>query len=64
MTRTAIVTGSASGIGAATVQELQRRGYRTVGIDMAAATEPPSSPEHLAIRADVTDEARDRKSVV
>ena len=58
MTRTAIITGSASGIGAATVAELARRGYRTVGIDMAAATEPPSSPEHLAIRTDVTDEAR------
>jgi 3-oxoacyl-[acyl-carrier protein] reductase len=58
MTRTAIVTGSASGIGAATVAELARRGYRTVGIDKAAATEPLNSPEHLAIRADVTDEAR------
>ena len=58
MTRTAIVTGSASGIGAATVAELARRGYRTVGIDRAAATEPLNSAEHLAIRADVTDEAR------
>ena len=58
MTRTAIVTGSASGIGAATVAELARRGYRTVGIDKATATEPLNSPEHLAIRADVTDEAR------
>ena len=58
MTRTAIVTGSASGIGAATVAELARRGYRTVGIDMAAEAAPQSSAEHLAIRADVTDEAR------
>ena len=57
MTRTAIVTGSASGIGAATVAELARRGYRTVGIDMAAEAAPQSSAEHLAIRADVTDEA-------
>ena len=56
-TRTAIVTGSASGIGAATVAELARRGYRTVGIDMAAEAAPQSSAEHLAIRADVTDEA-------
>ena len=31
--RTAIVTGSASGIGAATVLQLARQGYRTVGID-------------------------------
>jgi NAD(P)-dependent dehydrogenase (short-subunit alcohol dehydrogenase family) len=58
MTRTAIVTGSASGIGAATVAELARRGYRTVGIDMAAEAPPADSAQHLAIRADVTDEAR------
>ena len=58
MTRTAIVTGSASGIGAATVAELARRGYRTVGIDIAAEAVPQGSAEHLAIRADVTDEAR------
>lgn len=32
--RTAIVTGSASGIGAATVLELARLGYRTVGLDI------------------------------
>ena len=56
-TRTAIVTGSASGIGAATVAELARRGYRTVGIDMAAEAVPQSSADHVAIRADVTDEA-------
>ena len=35
--RTAIVTGAASGIGAATVLELARQGYRTVGIDINAA---------------------------
>ena len=58
MTRTAIVTGSASGIGAATVQELQRRGYRTVGIDVAAEASPFDSAQHRAIRADVTDEPR------
>ena len=34
--RTAIVTGAASGIGAATVLELARQGYRTVGIDINA----------------------------
>ena len=58
MTRTAIITGSASGIGAATVQELQRRGYRTVGIDKAAETAATEPARHLAIRADVTDEPR------
>ena len=56
-TRTAIVTGSASGIGAATVAELARRGYRTVGIDMASEAAPQGRADHLAIRADVTDEA-------
>jgi len=66
MTRTAIVTGAASGIGAATVLELARQGYRTVGIDLALdgardtareATRLNAQPHH-AIQADVTDEAR------
>lgn len=56
--RTAIVTGSASGIGAATVLELQRQGYRTVGIDKASEALGLAADRHLAIRADVTDEAR------
>lgn len=68
--RTAIVTGSASGIGAATVLELARLGYRTVGIDInlpgAQATAHKaehlhangSAPGHLALHADVTDEPR------
>ena len=56
MTRTAIVTGSASGIGAATVAELQRQGYRTVGFDKAAETAHVAADRHLSIRVDVTDE--------
>jgi len=62
--RTAIVTGSASGIGAATVLELARQGYRTVGIDVkdvavqAVASEAVqiNGLEHMAICVDVTDE--------
>jgi NAD(P)-dependent dehydrogenase (short-subunit alcohol dehydrogenase family) len=62
--RTAIVTGAASGIGAATLLALAREGYSTVGIDIArdgaeavtreAATNPGT--RHLAIVADVSDE--------
>ena len=66
MTRTAIVTGAASGIGAATVLELARQGYRTVGIDIALEGARATAREatqlnaerHHAIHADVTDEAR------
>ena len=60
----AIVTGSASGIGAATVLELARQGYRTVGIDIEAEGAKAVAREaakinlldHLAIAADVSDE--------
>jgi NAD(P)-dependent dehydrogenase (short-subunit alcohol dehydrogenase family) len=66
MTRTAIVTGAASGIGAATVLELARQGYRTVGIDIALDGARATAREatqlnaqsHHAIHADVTDEPR------
>ena len=61
--RTAIVTGSASGIGAATVLELARLGYSTVGIDIQLAAAQGVAREaallggrHLAIHADVSDE--------
>jgi NAD(P)-dependent dehydrogenase (short-subunit alcohol dehydrogenase family) len=33
MTRTYVVSGSASGIGAATVQDLRRQGHRVIGVD-------------------------------
>ena len=64
--RTAIVTGSASGIGAATVRELARQGYRTAGIDIAFEGAQATARDaarlhgerHIAIQADVTDEAR------
>ena len=64
--RTAIVTGSASGIGAATVLELARQGYRTVGIDVngdgaqATAIEAAkiNALMHTAFTADVANEAQ------
>lgn len=37
MARTAIITGAASGIGRATKQLLDERGYRTVGVDLAGS---------------------------
>jgi NAD(P)-dependent dehydrogenase (short-subunit alcohol dehydrogenase family) len=60
----AIITGSASGIGAATVLALARLGYDTVGIDIhlagALATARSACElqgKHHALRADVADEA-------
>ena len=61
---TAIVTGSASGIGAATVLELARQGWRTVGIDVNAEGAQAVAEQaaqlngvaHLALCTDVTDE--------
>jgi NAD(P)-dependent dehydrogenase (short-subunit alcohol dehydrogenase family) len=63
--RCAIVTGSASGIGAATVLELARQGYNTVGIDVnfegAVANAEVASQIagcHFGLFADVTDEIK------
>jgi NAD(P)-dependent dehydrogenase (short-subunit alcohol dehydrogenase family) len=64
--RTAIVTGSASGIGAATVLELARQGYRTVGIDIDTEGAQATAIEaarlnrltHSAFGADVSDEPK------
>ena len=60
--RTAIVTGAASGIGAATVTELTTRGYRIACVDRngpgVRAIAAAAGAQHLAIELDVTDEAR------
>jgi NAD(P)-dependent dehydrogenase (short-subunit alcohol dehydrogenase family) len=46
-----VVTGSAGGIGAATVELFQREGAKVVGADIA-----PDPPGDLALQLDVTDE--------
>lgn len=48
----AIVTGGASGIGAATVAELQGRGARVAALDLTV-----DAPADLAVRCDVADDA-------
>ena len=50
----AVVTGAASGIGAATVQELAAQGARIAGIDRRPCTVPDGG---LALTADVSSEA-------
>lgn len=51
--RVVIVTGAASGIGAATVARLQGRGATTIGWDLAA---PDAAAPHTAAAVDVTDD--------
>lgn len=62
-----IVTGSASGIGSATVLALARAGYDTVGIDLQLPTAERvalqaglegAGTRHTAVHADVADEAQ------
>ena len=54
--KTALVTGAASGIGAATARLFARQGARVVGLDVAAAGDPAAlaaGVEHLQV--DITD---------
>jgi NAD(P)-dependent dehydrogenase (short-subunit alcohol dehydrogenase family) len=50
----AVVTGAASGLGAATARALADRGVRVVGLDLAAPADPTPGISYLA--TDVTDE--------
>ena len=54
----ALVTGAASGLGAATVSRLQEAGWTVAGIDL----EPPDAAD-LALVADVSDESAVREAV-
>jgi 2-hydroxycyclohexanecarboxyl-CoA dehydrogenase len=51
MTRVAVISGAASGIGRACAQVMHRSGWRTAGIDLNA------SDTDLSLRADVSDRA-------
>jgi len=61
--RTAVVTGGASGIGAATIALFVERGWNAVVVDRSVEESPTAAPPRDAavkvvrIRADVTDEA-------
>jgi 3-oxoacyl-[acyl-carrier protein] reductase len=56
MSRVAIVTGGASGIGRATAQRLTAQGVRVAVLDLAAEPESvPGSAGELALRVDVSD---------
>ncbi|QMS55824.1 SDR family NAD(P)-dependent oxidoreductase [Kocuria varians] len=60
----AIVTGAASGLGAATAAELVSRGARVVGIDLPAGIEKaPEVDGVIYAAADVTDEQQVRDAV-
>jgi 3-oxoacyl-[acyl-carrier protein] reductase len=63
--KVAIVTGSASGIGAATAVELSRRGWRVV-VNYSKSKEKAEQtvkncPEAIAVQADVGEDAQCRK---
>ncbi len=51
MSKRVIITGAASGIGAATVEKLRARGARVVGLDLNA------DPSHDVLECDVRDQA-------
>jgi 2-keto-3-deoxy-L-fuconate dehydrogenase len=60
----AIITGGASGIGAATADLLQQRGARVALLDRSVSTpDGPDDGSRLALRCDVTDSARVEEAV-
>ncbi|KAA9149894.1 SDR family oxidoreductase [Amycolatopsis acidicola] len=56
----AVVTGGASGIGAAVVRTLRKRGAKVAALDL---TEVPAEDGLLGVRADVTDDAAVRAAI-
>lgn len=55
---TALVTGAASGLGAATAERLAARGARVLGLDLAASIDRAAPPDGVRLHAaDVTSEA-------
>ena len=60
----AIVTGAASGLGAATAAQLIERGAKVVGIDLPGGIEKAPQVEGLTyVAADVTNEEQVRAAV-
>lgn len=60
----ALVTGAASGIGAACVQSLLQRGSAVIGVDLnPAITELHQRPDYLGICGDITDPATVRQAL-
>jgi 2-keto-3-deoxy-L-fuconate dehydrogenase len=61
----AVVTGGASGIGAATVELLLGRGARVACLDRALPTEPGEAggPDRIDLACDVTDDAGVRTAI-
>jgi NAD(P)-dependent dehydrogenase (short-subunit alcohol dehydrogenase family) len=56
---TALVTGAASGLGAATASALAARGVTVLGLDLPAQLEKATAPDGVTLAAaDVTDEAQ------
>ncbi|MEX5304491.1 SDR family oxidoreductase [Kocuria sp. CPCC 205258] len=61
----ALVTGAASGLGAATAAMLAERGVRVFGVDLPASLEDaPDVPGVTRVPADVTDREQVREAVV
>ncbi|MEN2740590.1 SDR family NAD(P)-dependent oxidoreductase [Microbacterium sp. X-17] len=61
---TAVVTGAASGLGAATATALVNAGARVIGLDLAASIEKASPVEGVTlVPADVTDETQVRAAL-
>jgi meso-butanediol dehydrogenase/(S,S)-butanediol dehydrogenase/diacetyl reductase len=61
--KVALVTGSASGIGAATVEVLLRDGWRVVGCDRQEPLVPIESANYIPLVGEVTDPAMNERAV-